>query len=124
MKIKLDGSNVKKVIFFGGRNYNNYDSFKNHVLEFYPDLQIEIVCGMAPGADLLGKRFAEEYNLKLYKFPADWDRYGRRAGYIRNKEMGNFADEGLGFWDKKSPGTKMMINILCELKKITHIIYY
>ena len=43
-------------------------------------------------------------------FPADWDKYGKRAGYLRNVQMAEYADALLAFWDGESRGTKNMID--------------
>ncbi len=70
---------------------------------------IEIVCGMAKGADLLGKRYAEERGFKVKEFPADWNTNGKKAGPMRNTEMANYADALIAFWDGTSSGTGHMI---------------
>lgn len=46
-----------------------------------------IVQGGARGADALARAWAEAEGLIVETFPADWDRYGRSAGYRRNVEM-------------------------------------
>ena len=69
----------------------------------------EVVCGLARGADALGRCHAICSDLGLKEFPADWKKYGRRAGYIRNEEMAQYADALLALWDGSSPGTKHMI---------------
>lgn len=84
---------------------------------------IEIVCGMARGADLIGKEWAEEAGYPVKAFPADWDKHGRSAGYIRNKEMSEYADELIAYWDGKSNGTKNMIDLMQAARKPTTIIY-
>ena len=71
---------------------------------------MEIVCGGATGADTLGKRFAEELGYSVKMFPADWKKYGRRAGPVRNQQMGEYADALIAFWDGISHGTKNMID--------------
>lgn len=101
-----------KVIIAGGRDFNDYNILKkycDHILSNKTD--IEIVCGMARGADLLGKRYAEEKKYKLAKFPADWDKFGKSAGYKRNEEMGLYADAAIIFWNGESKGTKHMIDL-------------
>jgi len=52
----------------------------------------EIVSGGAKGADSFGEDFAKENKLKVTKFPANWNKYGRGAGPIRNKAMADYAD--------------------------------
>jgi hypothetical protein len=71
----------------------------------------EVVSGMARGFDQLGEMYAKKFNLPVYAAPADWDTYGKSAGYRRNVEMAEHADALLAFWDGKSKGTKHMIDI-------------
>lgn len=118
-----------KVIVAGGRNYNDYINVKSYLypLKIYCEnnnLELVIVCGMATGADSLGLRFAEENNLEILKYPADWNKYGKRAGYLRNYQMGEIADSAIVFWDGKSPGTKMMIDIMNNFNKTVKIVRY
>jgi hypothetical protein len=104
-----------KVIIAGGRNFTDYTNLKkycNHLLQNKKD--VEIVCGMARGADLLGKRYAEEMGYPVAKFPAEWDRFGKKAGYIRNEEMAEYADSLILFWDGKSRGSKHMLDLAEE----------
>ena len=118
-----------KLIIAGGRDFTDskkmyaaIDQLVNHgELKEYA---VSIVCGMARGADLLGREFALAFNVKRYEFPADWNQYGKRAGFIRNKQMGDFADGLLAFWDGESRGTKQMIEYMQSLKKPVYIIHY
>ena len=105
-----------KVIIAGTRDFNDYAFLKKNVDYFLQGInpnseEIEIVSGNARGADKLGERYAKEYNLPVKLFPANWDKYGKRAGYLRNQEMANYADMLIAFWDEKSKGTKHMIDI-------------
>ena len=85
---------------------------------------VQVVCGCARGADTLGKQFAEELGLKVLEYPADWDKYGKRAGYIRNEEMAKISNALIAFWDGESRGTKHMIDLAKEYGLPTRIIYY
>ncbi|QIN94827.1 hypothetical protein CPT_Privateer_034 [Proteus phage Privateer] len=72
----------------------------------------EIVSGNARGADRFGELLAEENEIKLTVFKPDWDQYGKSAGYIRNAEMGKYADMGVILWDGVSKGSLHMYNYL------------
>lgn len=72
---------------------------------------IEIISGTANGADKLGERYARERGYKLTYFPANWDKYGKSAGYRRNVEMAQYADAAIIFWDGISAGSQHMIDI-------------
>jgi hypothetical protein len=69
----------------------------------------EMVSGGAPGVDTLGEHWAHELGIPVSRFLADWTRYGRRAGPIRNMEMADFAEALIAVWDGKSKGTGAMI---------------
>lgn len=110
------------IIIAGSRTFDNYEYLKKKVLNFIGEKQIElsnvcIISGTARGADKMGEDFAKELNLQLKCFPADWDKYGKQAGFLRNTQMANYAIEDdnqgilIAFWDGKSSGTKHMIEI-------------
>lgn len=81
---------------------------------------IEIVSGGAKGVDRLGELLAKQLHIPIKRFPADWNLHGRSAGYIRNTEMANYADELLAIWDGESKGTKHMINIMKKKQKVVY----
>lgn len=99
-----------KLIVAGGREFNDYNKLREDI-ESLNISDLEIVCGKARGADSLGERYARENNLVLHEFPAKWDSLGKRAGFVRNSEMADFADGCICFWDAKSRGTKHMIDL-------------
>lgn len=119
-----------KLIIAGGRDFNDYERLSRVVTELatLPDMYgpyaVSIVSGMARGADTLGYRFAVENNIKVYGYSADWDKHGKSAGFVRNKEMGDFSDVLLAFWDSQSRGTKHMIDYMRSLGKPVHIVAY
>lgn len=101
-----------KIIIAGGRDFKDYNKLCrscDYMLQYIKN--IEIVSGCANGADKLGEKYANEKGFTLHKFPANWDKYGKSAGYIRNEEMAKFSDVLISFWDGKSKGTEHMINL-------------
>ena len=75
---------MKDIIVCGGRDYSDWDK----VLKVLSLLDIGlIVQGGAKGADALARRYAEWANIPLKTFEADWDKYGKTAGPIRNRLM-------------------------------------
>jgi len=114
-----------KVIIAGSRNFNNYQLLADLMDIFIRSvIDIEIVSGTASGADKLGERYAKERGYKLKRFPADWDNYGKSAGYKRNLEMGEYADMLVAFWDGESKGTKHMIDIALSKNLDVYIVNY
>jgi hypothetical protein len=72
---------------------------------------IKIISGMADGADSLAIRYADERKLTKILFPANWKRFSRVAGFLRNEDMLSVATHLVVFWDGKSSGTHHMIEI-------------
>jgi len=105
-----------KLIIAGGRNFNDYSLVKSkldHLLANHTGV-IEIVSGKAKGADSLGERYAKEHNHTVKEFPADWDQYGKKAGFMRNTQMADYGTHLIAFWDGVSVGTKMMIGLATD----------
>ena len=103
-----------KLIVAGGRTFNNYELLKtklDHLLKNKEIECVEIVSGGANGADKLGECYANEKGCMVRIFNANWDAYGKSAGYIRNAEMADYADACVVFWDGKSKGSKHMIDL-------------
>lgn len=101
-----------KVIIAGGRTFNDYDLLCQTCDKALSlQTEIEIVSGTANGADKLGEKYANEKGHPIKQFPANWDKYGKSAGYKRNEEMAKYADALIAFWDGKSKGTKHMIDL-------------
>jgi|SRR3990167_2258570 len=70
----------------------------------------EVFSGCASGVDTLGENWAIKNNISIRKFPADWDKHGKKAGILRNIQMGDEADALIAIWDGVSRGTKHMID--------------
>jgi len=96
-----------KIAIVGSRSFNNYKLLKNEIDKFKKEYHItEIVTGGAKGADVLAEKYAKENNIKLTVFYPDWNKYGKKAGFIRNDKIWQYADIGIAFWDGKSKGTQ------------------
>lgn len=111
-----------RLIIAGTRDFDDYSFLCKKVDEIigsckskHPAAAIVVVSGTARGADLLGERYAKEHGYRVRRFPADWKLYGKQAGFVRNRQMLDFAKERNGilvaFWDGFSRGTKNMIEI-------------
>lgn len=107
-----------RVIVAGGRDFTDYKLAKEKIDYYLEDLKgnYEIVCGMARGSDMLGFKYAMDNNKKIHSFPANWDKFGKRAGYIRNEEMAKFSDVLIAFWNGRSKGTGHMIELARQYK--------
>lgn len=115
-----------KLIVAGGRDFSNEELLISTLCKFAdstPDA-VEIVSGMAKGADLIAYEFARNNRIVCHSFPADWETYGKSAGFRRNAEMADFADRLLAFWDGESRGTKNMIELMKIKGKPVEVILY
>lgn len=110
-----------KVVVAGSRNFTDYELLCRTLDEMRTPAW-EIVSGGARGADLLGERYAIEHNLSMYRFPAEWNKYGKSAGHKRNRKMADFGDALVAFWNGNSPGTRSMIEYMREQNKPVRVV--
>lgn len=115
IEIRIRKANFINDMFYclvvGSRDFNDYPMMVrelNHLLVNYKN--VTIVSGGARGADLLAERYAKGSGYDVKVFPADWNGYGKRAGFIRNEVMhqyiAKFPHRGcVAFWDGSSKGT-------------------
>ena len=106
-----------RVIVAGSRNFSDYQLLEQKLdllfsQKYGPADLPEIVSGLAAGPDSLGVVYAQRHGLAWKPFPANWDKYGKGAGYRRNEEMAAYADALVAFWDGKSKGTAHMIDCM------------
>lgn len=113
----------QKYIIAGGRDFK-YRPILYKVMDNYKFLISEVVSGDAIGADSLGAEWASVNSIPVKHFPAEWDKYGKSAGFIRNAEMGEYADIAICFWDGKSKGTKHMIDTMKRAGKLCYVYNY
>ena len=114
-----------KVIVAGSRGFTDYDLLVSKLDKILQDkTDVEIVSGGAKGADSMGEAYAESKGYKLTVFPADWNKYGKSAGYKRNVQMADYADVLVAFWDGQSKGTSHMIDIMREKDKPVRVIRF
>ena len=105
----------------GSRGFDNYGLLKkrlDHLLQNHTNDEIHIVSGGARGADSLAEQYARERGYQMHVFPADWNKFGKSAGYRRNEQMHRFIIQFpkrgcVCFWDGESKGTQHNFQ-LCE----------
>jgi len=103
-----------RTIIAGSRNVTCYQTVLKAIRKAVEFSQIRPTCiisGGANGVDKLGEKFSKEFGFPLEIHKAEWDKYGKRAGYIRNEEMAKVSDALIAIWDGKSSGTQHMINL-------------
>ena len=111
----------KRIVVAGCRNYSNYTEAKifieRCIMENSPNDIIILLSGRCKGADALGEQYAKEKGILVEYYPAEWDKYGKAAGPIRNQKMVDNCDYAICFWDNKSKGTKSLIDYAKKIGK-------
>lgn len=100
---------MRRVLITGSRDWTDelaiIDAITNIAI---PPSAWTLVHGDSRGADRIGASFAAGLGMTVEAHPADWDRYGRSAGFRRNAEMVNLgADVCLAFIRDDSRGATM-----------------
>ena len=101
-----------KLAIIGSRTLEQVD-----IEKYLPEGVDEIVSGGARGIDSLARAFAERAGIKLTEFLPQYQSYGRAAPLVRNRQIADYADAALVFWDGSSRGTKYTVEIFEELGK-------
>lgn len=81
--------------------------------------EVLIVHGGAQGADSIAAQYAEHRGFETKVFLPDWEGLGKKAGFVRNKEMIDFISKYpnkgcVVFWDGESKGTAHTIKLTKE----------
>ena len=113
-----------RIIVAGGRDFDDYGLVHETLSDYLDNFldvgltdTVEIVSGRARGADRLGEIFAADCGYNVACFEANWQKYGKVAGPMRNVEMADYASEDgyygvlIAFWDGESRGTAHMIKV-------------
>ena len=127
-----------RIIVAGSRTFKDYEKLSDTLMEYLGSIdgsdlvddpsQVKFISGTARGADTLGEQFDYAWGYDVIRFPANWDTYGKSAGYRRNADMAKYASEKNGvlfaFWDGRSRGTKSMIDLGNRYGLEVHVIEF
>ena len=108
-----------KIAIVGSRDYVDLERVTAYVNSLPDDT--ELVSGGARGVDRTAEQAAWSRKLTVKCFPADWEQYGKEAGFIRNQDIVNYADLVVAFWDGKSRGTAHTMRLAASQNKLFHV---
>lgn len=103
-----------RILVCGSRNWKNVRLIEDSLSEIQPDDEpVTIIDGTARGVDSIANSIAVQKGYYTERYPAQWDKFGKAAGMIRNRQMliEGKPDLVLAFWDGISRGTKNMIEL-------------
>lgn len=98
-----------KTIIAGTRDATDYSLIEESVKQS-GFLITEVVSGCARGIDTLGEQWAQNNGIPVKRFPADWNRFKKSAGPIRNQQMAEYSEALIAIPSPTSRGTVDMIN--------------
>lgn len=102
----------RRIAIVGSRGFAARWKVENYIDELAHDTVI--VTGGAGGVDTWAYEYALKCEHPTELYQADWGRYGKRAGYLRNQLMVSKVDRVVAFWDGVSKGTKLTIDLALE----------
>jgi 1-aminocyclopropane-1-carboxylate deaminase/D-cysteine desulfhydrase-like pyridoxal-dependent ACC family enzyme len=111
---------AKRIAIVGSRDFQNLQLVDHFVASLPADTII--VSGGARGVDRRAEEAAKRRGLRTIIYHADWETHGKAAGYLRNQDIVDEADEIVAFWDGVSNGTWHSINLARKAGKKVFII--
>jgi len=115
-----------RILICGGRDFDDVGRIKQDMLKLLEHGDNTIISGMAKGADMMGVLVARELDVFVEEYPANWDLYGKSAGFKRNMQMltEGKPDLVLAYWNGESKGTAHTIENALDKKIHTHVKFY
>lgn len=111
---------MDRIAIVGSRDFRWEEQVRAFV-HLLPD-DLMIVSGGARGPDSWAIDEAKKLGRSFAVFPAYWERYGKRAGTIRNEKIASYSDAMVAFWDSDSRGTLDSIRKMQALGKPTYVV--
>ena len=119
---------MSKLLVCGSRTFDDYQlmcTILDCLVKNYPNP--EIVSGGSIGADRLAEQYASQHNIPNKIFKADWDQFGKKAGFLRNYQMHEYIAPFtnrlcIAFWDGSSAGTAHNFELVKQFE--TNLVVY
>lgn len=99
-----------RILVCGGRDFANMELVEKTLFD-YAGMDTVIIQGEARGADNYAKMWAYDHDIPVESYPANWDKYGKRAGFIRNAQMLKEGKPDLVIAFPGGVGTQMMVTL-------------
>lgn len=98
-----------KILVTGSRDWTDEQKIRDYLHLYSGGKGTVLIHGACPtGADAIADKIASEWPWEIRRYPADWNKYGKRAGFIRNSVMVNLGpDICLAFIKNNSKGASM-----------------
>jgi len=110
-----------RVIIAGSRSITDQATV-DAAVEASGFLITEVVSGTARGVDRLGEAWAQARSIPIVRFPADWDKYARAAGPIRNRQMAEYGEALIVVMVPKSRGSLNMVQTMKKFGKPSSVV--
>lgn len=109
----------------GSRTAKSYVAIKKTLDDWFPKYDIIVRTGGANGVDKLAEHWARKHDVEMEpSLIPEWDKYGKGAGFIRNKEGIDWADRVFAVWNGESRGTKHCIDYGRETGKVVVVVRF
>jgi predicted Rossmann fold nucleotide-binding protein DprA/Smf involved in DNA uptake len=108
------------VAVVGSRSITNID-----IERFIPKGITMLITGGAAGIDTIAEQYADRKKIKKQIILPDYERYGKKAPLMRDREIVNNADIVIAIWDGTSGGTHYTVKYAQSIGKPfeLHIVY-
>lgn len=106
-----------KLLIAGSRGITSFD-----LSEYITEDVDTILTGGAKGIDTIAEEYADSHGIKKTIIKPQYDRYGKGAPMVRNKELVNLCDKALIIWDGVSKGTKFTADFAKKMNKEVTVI--
>jgi hypothetical protein len=116
---------ITNVIIAGTRTFTDYKlvcTVMNVIRQKYGDIQI--IVGGCKGADKCGELYAIENKIPYKVYNAEWKKYGKRAGPLRNEKMSKVGNVLVLFWDYESSGSEDMLHLAVREELDLYVMLY
>ena len=97
------------VAIIGSRNWTYLQAINDYIHQLPRDTVV--ISGGAEGVDKVAIGAAIALKMKTIVIPAQWETWGKQTGHMRNRHIVHYADRIVAFWDGKSKGTALTIDI-------------